>query len=108
AGPARTRYWRDQLPSYLCGHRRVGLYRAYWLGISARQGYGQFPRLVTPRTACLCLRSHSMNPDANERRINAEQLQRWVTTIFLRCGMNEPDAALLADSLVFADLSGVN
>jgi LDH2 family malate/lactate/ureidoglycolate dehydrogenase len=49
-----------------------------------------------------------MNPDANERRINAEQLQRWVTTIFLRCGMNEPDAALLADSLVFADLSGVN
>ncbi len=49
-----------------------------------------------------------MNPPPSEHRINAGQLQAWVTTIFLRCGMDQHDATLLADSLVFADLSGVH
>jgi LDH2 family malate/lactate/ureidoglycolate dehydrogenase len=43
-----------------------------------------------------------------ERRVDANQLQELVTTIFERCGMDHSDAALLADSLVFADLSGVH
>jgi LDH2 family malate/lactate/ureidoglycolate dehydrogenase len=45
---------------------------------------------------------------SNERRINADQLLALVTAIFARCGMEQGDAALLADSLLFADLSGVH
>ena len=44
----------------------------------------------------------------DEQRIDATQLQTLVQTIFEKCGMTAPDAALLADSLVFADLSGVH
>ncbi|MFN8488618.1 MAG: Ldh family oxidoreductase [Caldilineaceae bacterium] len=44
----------------------------------------------------------------DEQRIDATQLQTLVQTIFKKCGMAAPDAALLADSLVFADLSGVH
>ncbi len=48
----------------------------------------------------------TQQPD--EQRIDATQLQTLVHTIFEKCGMTAPDAALLADSLVFADLSGVH
>ena len=44
----------------------------------------------------------------DEQRIDATQLQTLVQTIFEKCGMSAPDAALLAASLVFADLSGVH
>lgn len=44
----------------------------------------------------------------SEQRVDAEKLLALVTTTFTRCGMEQPDAALLADSLVFADLSGVH
>jgi LDH2 family malate/lactate/ureidoglycolate dehydrogenase len=44
----------------------------------------------------------------HERRVNVEQLQTLVTAIFERCTMPPADAALLADSLVFADRSGVH
>ena len=44
----------------------------------------------------------------DEQRIDATQLQTLVQTLFEKCGMSAPDAALLADSLVFADLSGVH
>jgi len=47
-------------------------------------------------------------PQPDERRIDATQLQTLVQTMFEKCGMTAPDAALLADSLVFADLSGVH
>lgn len=43
-----------------------------------------------------------------EARIDASQLQTLVTGIFGQCSMKPADAALLADSLVFADLSGVH
>lgn len=43
-----------------------------------------------------------------ERRVPAASLLALVTEIFRRCDMSESDAALLADSLVAADLRGVN
>lgn len=43
-----------------------------------------------------------------ERRVSAEGLLRVVTDAFTRCGMSDEDAALLADSLVAADLRGVH
>lgn len=46
--------------------------------------------------------------EAGERRVDAGRLQALVTAIFEQCGMGEEDAALVADSLVFADLSGVH
>lgn len=49
-----------------------------------------------------------MTPQPDEQRVDAAHLQTLVQAIFLCCGMTEPDAALLADSLVFADLSGVH
>ena len=42
------------------------------------------------------------------QRIPADELRLLVTNIFRRVGMDEADSALLADSLVFADLRGVN
>jgi LDH2 family malate/lactate/ureidoglycolate dehydrogenase len=43
-----------------------------------------------------------------EQRVDAEKLQALVTAIFEHCNMQRADAALLTDSLVFADLSGVH
>ena len=43
-----------------------------------------------------------------EQRVNADELRTIVTQIFEHCGMDAHDAGLLADSLVFADLRGVN
>jgi LDH2 family malate/lactate/ureidoglycolate dehydrogenase len=43
-----------------------------------------------------------------ERRVQAQDLRSLVTAVFQRCEMNEADAALLADSLVAADLRGVH
>ncbi|CAN5463382.1 Ldh family oxidoreductase [soil metagenome] len=43
-----------------------------------------------------------------EQRVNATQLQDLVKAIFTHYGMELVDAAQLADSLVFADLSGVH
>ncbi len=42
------------------------------------------------------------------RRVDAGQLLGLVSAIFRRCGMEEADAHLLADSLVFADLGGIH
>ena len=44
----------------------------------------------------------------SEQRVDAGKLQALVGSIFLRCEMEQADAELLADSLVFADLSGVH
>jgi LDH2 family malate/lactate/ureidoglycolate dehydrogenase len=43
-----------------------------------------------------------------DERINAGVLQASVTAIFIRCGMGEADAALLAETLVESDLRGVH
>lgn len=43
-----------------------------------------------------------------EQRVDAGKLLALVTTIFERCGMARPDAHLLADSLVYADLGGIH
>ena len=43
-----------------------------------------------------------------ERRIEASRLLRQVTAIFAACGMSDDDAAVLADSLVQADLRGID
>ena len=43
-----------------------------------------------------------------ERRIEGRLLANQATAIFAACGMAEPDAALLADSLVQADLRGIH
>ena len=43
-----------------------------------------------------------------EQRIDAGTLLRQVTTIFAACGMSDDDAALLADSLVQADLRSIH
>lgn len=43
-----------------------------------------------------------------EERVDADNLLALVTTIFARCGMDQADAALLADSLVYADLGGIH
>jgi LDH2 family malate/lactate/ureidoglycolate dehydrogenase len=48
------------------------------------------------------------DPDERERRVDPAALREVVGTIFRRCGMGEADAALLADSLVSADLGGVH
>jgi LDH2 family malate/lactate/ureidoglycolate dehydrogenase len=45
---------------------------------------------------------------ATEQRIHAEELRELVTKIFEHVGMDSPDATLLADSLVFADLRGIH
>lgn len=42
------------------------------------------------------------------RRVAAEELLALVTAVFLSCGMKSDDAALLADTLVHADLSGIH
>jgi LDH2 family malate/lactate/ureidoglycolate dehydrogenase len=44
----------------------------------------------------------------NGVRVDAGALTGLVTDVFRRCGMTESDAALLADSLVAADLGGVH
>lgn len=41
-------------------------------------------------------------------RVDAQELLELVTAVFRRCGMAQEDAHLLADSLVFADLSGIH
>ena len=43
-----------------------------------------------------------------ETRVDAEELLELVVTIFERCGMSQADAALLTDSLVYADLCGTH
>jgi len=43
-----------------------------------------------------------------ELRVEAEALRALVTRLFERCGMQAPDAGLLADTLVAADLRGVH
>ena len=43
-----------------------------------------------------------------EIRVDVEELLELVVTIFERCGMSQADAALLADSLVYADLCGTH
>lgn len=43
-----------------------------------------------------------------ERRVGAEPLEALVRAVFERCGMSPADAALLAGSLVAADLRGVH
>ena len=45
---------------------------------------------------------------SGEQRIQAEELLAAVATIFEGVGMAAPDALLLADSLVFADLRGIH
>ena len=42
------------------------------------------------------------------RRIDAGELTQLLSAIFARCGMEDTDARLLADSLVSADLGGVH
>jgi LDH2 family malate/lactate/ureidoglycolate dehydrogenase len=49
-----------------------------------------------------------MNSPIPEQRIDAGKLLALGTAIFERCGMAQPDAHLLADSLVYADLSGIH
>ena len=44
----------------------------------------------------------------DERRIEQHLLSRQVTQVFSACGMSGPDASLLADSLVQADLRGIH
>jgi LDH2 family malate/lactate/ureidoglycolate dehydrogenase len=44
----------------------------------------------------------------SEIRVEAGQLLRLATDIFSSCGMGTADAALLADSLVYADLGGIH
>lgn len=43
-----------------------------------------------------------------EQRVDAGALRELTAAVFARCEMSEADAALLADSLVAADLRGVN
>lgn len=43
-----------------------------------------------------------------DKRINADALRTLVRSIFERCGLSDEDAALLADSLVEADLRAVH
>jgi LDH2 family malate/lactate/ureidoglycolate dehydrogenase len=43
-----------------------------------------------------------------ERRVAAGELARVVTAIFAACGMDDGDAALLADTLVRSDLRGIH
>ncbi|MBI3957264.1 MAG: Ldh family oxidoreductase [Chloroflexi bacterium] len=42
------------------------------------------------------------------RRVPADELLALVTDVFVACEMSATDAALLADSLVYADLSGIH
>ena len=44
----------------------------------------------------------------DEIRVDVEELLKLVVTIFERCGMSQADAALLTDSLVYADLCGTH
>ena len=51
----------------------------------------------------------SAYPSSNQdRRVAAKPLQRFVSEVFDHCGMSGEDAALLADTLVTADLRGVH
>jgi LDH2 family malate/lactate/ureidoglycolate dehydrogenase len=49
-----------------------------------------------------------MSAVETEKRVQADELRALVGAIFERCGMAPADAGLLADSLVEADLRGVN
>jgi LDH2 family malate/lactate/ureidoglycolate dehydrogenase len=49
-----------------------------------------------------------MSQESMEERIDAAELSALVTATFTRCGMDERDAGLLADTLVVADLRGVH
>ena len=44
----------------------------------------------------------------NERRFPREALYRVVEAVFERSGMAQPDAHVLADQLVMADLRGIH
>jgi len=44
----------------------------------------------------------------SRRRVPVDELLALVAGVFARCGMNAADADLLADSLVYADLSGIH
>ncbi|MEE3258742.1 MAG: Ldh family oxidoreductase [Candidatus Latescibacterota bacterium] len=44
----------------------------------------------------------------DDRRVDAVELMELVGAIFRACGMDDADAHLLADSLVYADLGGVH
>ncbi len=47
-------------------------------------------------------------PATSEQRVDPNRLLQLVATIFTRCGMAQQDAEQLADSLVYADLSGIH
>ncbi|MCE2448395.1 MAG: Ldh family oxidoreductase [Candidatus Latescibacteria bacterium] len=49
-----------------------------------------------------------MSESDSETRVDVEELLKLVVTIFERCGMSQADAALLTDSLVYADLCGTH
>src|SRR5258707_7327180 len=49
-----------------------------------------------------------MTEREQEMRVPEDELTTVVTRIFAECGMSDTDAALLADSLVAADLTGVH
>jgi len=49
-----------------------------------------------------------MSEIEDETRVDAEELLELVVGVFERCGMSQGDAALLADSLVDADMSGTH
>ena len=50
----------------------------------------------------------SYPPSENETRVDPHDLRELLGTIFESCGMSPVDAALIADSLVTADLGGVH
>ena len=47
-------------------------------------------------------------PVEGERRVQARALGELVQAVFQRCGMDSADAALLADTLIEADLGGIH
>ncbi len=44
----------------------------------------------------------------SERRVDADELRSLAARVFVMCGMSDDDAALLADTLVVADLGGTH
>ena len=50
----------------------------------------------------------SMSESDSETRVDVEELLKLVVAVFERCGMSQADAALLTDSLVYADLCGTH
>lgn len=86
------------------GARTAG---AVWLGQTSLTAGSRSPHGPSGWKGVGVTMDHGASGDV-ERRVGSRELLALVTSIFRRLGMDAPDASLLAETLVSADLRGVH